>query len=183
MKKMPVLTLAFALSACSTYMPPRYYTSADNRDALKAVGVGNVSVGSFKGPADFDNGCRAAGPIAPPDNLSFEAYIQHALVDELTAAGMYDEKTPKVTLSGALEKLAFLSSTPSRGASGGSWDLALRVSSSNGKSTLVTEHYEFDTGLEGERACKRTADAYFPVVQMLIGKLVKSPEFKGLVTP
>lgn len=180
MKKIAVVALVLVLSGCSTYMPQRYSISADNNVALKAIGVGNINVESFKGLANFDNACRAAGPLAPPDNMSFEAYIQKALADELKVAGKFDDKTPKITLSGAVEQLSFSSS---RGLTGGSWDIGLRISSSNGKSSYVSEHYEFNSGFIADTACKQTAEAYFPAVQNLIGKLVKSPEFLALVTP
>lgn len=180
MKKLAVVLSALVLSACSTYMPQRYSISADNNVALKAIGVGGINVGSFKGLPNFDNGCRAAGPIAPPDNMSFEAYIQKALADELKIAGKFDDKTPKITLSGVVEQLSFSSS---RGLTGGSWDIGLRINSSNSKSSYVSEHYEFNSGFVADTACKQTAEAFFPAVQNLIGKLVKSPEFLALVTP
>lgn len=180
MKKVMIVVTAVALSACSTYMPQRYGISADNNVALKAIDAGNINVGAFKGPANFDNHCRAAGPISPPDNMSFEAYIQKALADELKVAGKFNEKAPNVTLSGVLEKLAFSSQT---GLTGGTWDLGLRVHSTNGKSTYVSEHYTFNSGFAADTACKQTAEAYFPAVQNLIGKLVTSPDFKGLVAP
>lgn len=179
-KKLAIVAILFSLTACSTYMPQRYSISADNNLALKAIGVGNISVGAFKGPMSFDNACRGAGPIAPPDNMSFEAYIQKALADELKVAGMFDEKTPKVTLTGAVEQLRFSSS---RGLTGGEWDIGLRLSSSNGKSISALEHYEFNSGFVADTACKQTAEAYLPAVQNLIGKLIKSPEFKSLLTP
>ena len=180
MKKITVFLLVLGLSGCSTYMPQRYSISADNNVALKAIKAGNINVGPFKGLANFDNGCRAAGPISPPDNMSFEAYIQKALADELKVAGKYDDKTPKITLSGELEQLGFSST---RGLTGGSWDIGLRVKSSNGKSVFVSEHYEFNSGFIADTACKQTAEAYYPAVQNLIGKLVRSPDFEALVTP
>ncbi|MEN6584706.1 MAG: hypothetical protein ABFE02_01465 [Sulfuricella sp.] len=179
MKRIAVVISALALGACSTYMPQRYSISADTNVALKTIDAGNINVGSFKGPGSFDNSCRAAGPIAPPDNMSFEAYIQKALADELKVAGKFDEKTPKVTLSGVVDQLSFSSS---RGLTGGSWDIGLRVTSSNGKTAYVAEHYEFNSGFVADTACKQTAEAYFPAVQNLIQKLVKSPEFLALVT-
>ena len=172
--------LVFLLTSCSTYMPQRYSISADNNMALKSIGVSSINVGTFKGPTTFDNFCRGAGPIAPPDGMSFEAYIQKALADELKVAGMFDDQSPKVTLTGVVEQLSFSSS---RGLTGGYWDIGLRVYSSNGKSTFVSEHYEFNSGFEAPTACKQTAEAYLPAVQNLIGKLVKSPNFRGLVTP
>ncbi|MBW8329410.1 MAG: hypothetical protein K0M48_09740 [Thiobacillus sp.] len=180
MKVIVVALSVLTLSACSTYMPQRYSISADNNVALKAIDAGNINVGAFTGPAKFDSNCRAAGPIAPPDNMSFEAYIQKALADELKVAGKFDDKTPKVTLTGVVEQIAFSSS---RGLTGGSWDIGLRVHSSNGKSTYVAEHYEFNSGFIADTACKQTAEAYYPAVQNLIGKLVKAQEFQTLVTP
>ncbi len=147
---------------------------------LKSVGVSSINVGTFKGPTTFDNSCRAAGPISPPDGMSFEAYIQKALADELKVAGMFEDRSPKVTLTGVVEKLDLSSS---RGLTGGSWDIGLRVNSSNGKSTFVSEHYEFNSGFDALTACKQTAEAYLPAVQNLIGNLVKSADFRGLVTP
>ncbi len=179
MKKVVVFVSVLALSACSTYMPQRYNISADTNVALKSIGVGNINVGTFTGLASFDNSCRAAGPISPPDNLSFEAYIQKALADELKVAGAFNDKTPIITLSGVVENLAFSST---RGLTGGSWDIGLRVTSSNGKSTFVSEHYEFKSGFIADTACKQTAEAYLPAVQNLIGKLVKAHEFKSMVT-
>lgn len=179
MKKILIIISALTLTACSTYTPQRYSIAADNNVALKEIGVGSINVGSFSGPNNFNNSCRAAGPIAPPDNLSFEAYIQKALADELKVAGAFDDQTPKVTLTGQLEVLKFSST---RGLTGGSWDIGLRIISSNGKSTYISEHYEFNSGFVADTACKQTAEAYLPAVQNLIGTLVKSPEFKGLVT-
>lgn len=178
MKKAFGVFCILTLSACSTFTPQRYNISADNNVALKALGVGNINVGAFAGPATFDRACRGAGPIAPPDNMSFENYIQKALADELKVAGFFDDKTPKTTLTGAVESLSFSSS---RGLTGGTWDIALRVNSSNGKSIFITEHYEFESGFIADTACKQTAEAFLPAVQNLIGKLIKSPEFKGLL--
>jgi hypothetical protein len=145
---------------------------------LKAIGVGNINVGTFTGPSTFDKACRGAGPIAPPDNLTFEGYIQKALADELKVAGMFDDKSPKITLSGAVEKLSFSSS---RGLTGGEWDISLRINSTNGKSLFVSEHYEFESGFIADTACKQTAEAYLSAVQNVIGKVVKNPEFKSLL--
>ncbi|HNP05661.1 MAG TPA: hypothetical protein PKH67_12125 [Rhodocyclaceae bacterium] len=178
MKHLVLACSVFALSACSTFTPQRYTISADNNVALKALGTSNIHVGAFSGPPEFDKACRGAGPIAPPDNMSFEGYIQKALADELKVAGMYDDKSPKAVLTGALEKLSFSSS---RGLTGGQWDIGLRVFSSNGASTYVFEHYEFESGFIADTACKQTAEAYLPAVQNLIGRLVKAPEFKSLL--
>lgn len=178
MKRIALTLSVLALSACSTFTPQRYSISADNNVALKAIGIGNINVGTFTGPSVFDRACRGAGPIAPPDKMSFEAYIQKALADELKVAGLFDDKTSKTILSGAVEQLSFSSS---RGLTRGEWNISLRVNSSNGKSVVVSEHYEFESGFAANTACKQTADAYLPAVQNLIGKLVNAPEFRLLL--
>lgn len=179
MKRILLLLTALSLGACSTFTPQRYSISADNNVSLKAIGVGNINVGAFSGPSSFDRACRGAGPIAPPDNMTFEAYIQKALADELKVAGMYNDKTPNTTLTGSVEKLSFSSS---RGLTGGEWDISLRINSSNGKSIFVSEHYEFESGFVADTACKQTAEAYLPAVQNIIGKAIKHPDFRGLFT-
>ena len=173
-----VLPLVAVLGACTTYVTPRYSISADTNVALKALGASNVGVGAFSGPQAFDNTCRAAGPLAPPDGMSHTAYIKKALEDELKVAGAYAGASPRVSLTGTVTKLAFSSS---RGLTGGSWDIDLTLTSSNGKSMSTSEHYEFESGYIAETACKQTAEAYMPAVQNLVGKVVQSPEFKGLV--
>jgi hypothetical protein len=173
-----ILTLV-TLGACSTYTPQRYSLSADTNVALKQVGATDVGVGPFTGPPEFSAFCRGAGPIAPPDGIGFAAYIQKALADELKVAGMYNEKAPKTTLTGTLDSLSFSSS---RGFTGGTWDIGLTLSSSNGKSMAASEHYEFSSGFGAETACKQTAEGYMPAVQNLIAKIVRDPQFKDLVT-
>lgn len=178
MKLGVVLSFAVLLSACSTYTTPRYAINADTNVALKAIGAANVAVGNFTGPRAFDPSCRAAGPLAPPDGITHTAYLKKALEDELKVAGAHAASTPKVILTGVVNKLEFSSS---RGLTGGSWDIDVSLSSSNGKSMAAVEHYEFESGFVADTACKQTAEAYMPTVQNLIGKIVRSPEFKGLL--
>lgn len=173
-----LIPLVISLGACSTYTTPRYAINADTNVALKSLGANGLSVGAFTGPEAFNSACRAAGPLAPPDGMSHTAYIKKALEDELKVAGVYAADSPRVTLSGVVNKLAFSSS---RGLTGGSWDIDLTLNSSNGKSMSVVEHYEFESGFIADTACKQTAEAYFPAVQNLLGKAVRSSEFKALV--
>jgi len=118
------------------------------------------------------------GPLAPPDGITQAAYIKKALEDELKIAGLYAAASPRVTLTGAVKKLAFSST---RGLTGGSWDIDVTLTSSNGKFMSALEHYEFESGYMAETACKQTAEAFMPAVQNLIGKIVRSPGFKELV--
>ena len=134
----------------------------------------------FRSPTGFDNSCRAAGPIEPPDNMSFEAYIKKALVDELKMGGVYEGISPTTLLTGSVEHLSFSSMQGVAGTSG-EWHIQLLINSSNGKSFLVSEHYEFESAFIADFGCKQTADAYLPAVQDLIGKLVTAAEFKLLL--
>jgi hypothetical protein len=173
-----VLPICAFLGACSTFTTPRYSINADTNVALKALGTSKVGVGAFSGPESFDNSCRAAGPLAPPDGLSHTEYLRKALEDELKVAGVYAATDPRVVLTGTVKKLEFSSS---RGLTGGSWDVAIVLSSSNGRSLSATERYEFQSGFVADTACKQTAEAYMPTVQNLIKKIVHSPEFPRLV--
>jgi hypothetical protein len=173
-----ILPAAIALGGCSTFTTPRYSINADTNVALRALGATGIGVGTFSGPVAFDNTCRAAGPLAPPDGMTHTAYIRKALEDELKVAGAYAAGTPRVALSGIVNRLEFSSS---RGLTGGSWDIDLTLRSSNGRTLTMAERYEFESGFDGITACKQTAEAYFPAVQNLIGKFARSPDFKGLL--
>jgi hypothetical protein len=173
-----VLTMVFTVSACSTFTTPRYSISADTNVALKTLGASAIGIGAFSGPAAFDNSCRAAGPLAPPDGMSHTEYLRKAFEDELKVAGVHATDAKRVVLTGTVKRLEFSSS---RGITGGSWDIDLAISSSNGRSLSASEHYEFQSGFIADTACKQTAEAYLPAVQNLIGKIVRAPEFKALV--
>ena len=181
MKKILALTafLVF-VSGCSTWTPQRYSISADNNVAIKNIASDGIFIGDFKEPVEFNRACRAAGPIAAPDGMGFGEYIKKAIESELKVAGKYNQKDPTVTLTGIVERLEFSSS---RGLTGGSWDIGLRVNSSNEKFLFVQEHYEFESGFDAFTACKQTAEAFNPAVQNLIGKLVTSPKFQELIMP
>lgn len=168
-----LILTGFLLAGCETYTAPRYGMSADNIVALRSLSPVRIKVSPFAEPKQFDRGCRAAGPITAADDVGFAEYIRKALADELKVAGVYDEGASLV-LAGSVDNLAFSSTT-------GSWDIALTVTSSNGKSVSVKEHYEFPSAFAAVNACKRVADAYFPAVQNVIRKLVTSPDFRGLV--
>lgn len=180
-KTLPLVVAAavtLLITGCSTYTTPRYSIKADTNVALKAIGASNISVGTFTGPSKFDPSCRAAGPLSPPDGLSHTEYLKRALEDELKVAGAYTATSPKIVLTGVVNKLEFSSA---RGLTGGSWDIDLTLTSSNGRHMSATEHYTFDSGFGAETACKQTAESYMPTIQNLVGKIVGSATFKELV--
>lgn len=173
-KYFPAIGLCLVLAACDSFTAPRYSISADNAVALKAIGPNQIAVGDFTAQKKFDAGCRLAGPIGVPDGLTFETYIKKALADELKIAGLYDDKNPAIILSGLVNDLKF--STTS-----GTWDIAMTVNSSNGRSLAVSEHYDFPTSYTASSACHDAANAYAPAVQSAIGRLVAAPDFRALV--
>ena len=163
-------------------MPQRYTIAVDNIVTMKEVGVAHIVVGEFTKSADFSDHCRGAGSIAPPDNVTISEYIRKAFVDELKMAALLSrgEQADKITLTGTIDHLSFSSI---KYLNRGYWKIGLQVRSSNGKSHHVMESYEFNSGFSALTACIQTAQALLPATQNLIGKLVKSPEFRELVTP
>lgn len=179
MKKLAsLLIVAALLSACETPTTQRYAISADNNQAIKALGTSNIGIRTFAGPADFSANCRALGPMQVADGLNHTQYIQKAFEDELKIAGAYAQGNARVTIGGKLNKLEFSSS---KGITGGYWQIELGLDSSNGKKLDVSEYYEFNSGFVANDACRNTAEAYSRAVQNLVGKAVKSPAFADLL--
>ena len=180
MKMAVTMILAvFFLFGCSTYLSPRYAIEPDNTMALRNLNAGDIGVAAFTGPDEFSSSCRGGGPISPPDGITFAEYIREALADELKVAGLYNKQSPKVTLSGKIDTLDF---STNKGVTGGEWNISITLTSSNGKSMVSSEHYEFKAGFVGETACKQTAEAFMYAVQNLMAKVITSDEFKGLLT-
>jgi hypothetical protein len=173
-----VAAATLMLTACETPTTQRYAIAPNNNVAIKTLGVTGIGVGTFSPPAKFSETCRALGPLKVADNLTHTQYIQRAFEDELKVAGVFAASSPKVNLTGKLEKLEFSSS---RGLTGGSWTIDLTISSSNGQSMLTKEYYEFDSGFSAPEACRQTAEAFSRAVQNLIGKAVTNPSFVALV--
>jgi hypothetical protein len=184
MKRSSVLMLVLVLGACSSlliYMPPHYSISEDNAKAIKRFGGGNINVGPFTMADKFDSDCGVtAGSLKIDDNLGYEEYIRQGLIDELRNAGMFDDVTPKITLSGTIEQLSVYSR---RNIVTSTWKIGLRVDSSNGQSVTVTEQYNFDVGFGSQADCQKIADAYMPLAQNILAKFINAPEFRSLITP
>lgn len=177
MNKIAIIALVATISGCSTYSASRYAVSVDNVATLRTMNGKTVNVGQFtaKEASQKEIMCRAVGPIKTPDGEPFSEFVRKALVDEMKLANIYSVSAP-VTLTGNLDVIEFNSM-------GGSWDLALTVNSSNGKSLSAKETFVFTPSLYGETGCNQTAHAFMPAVQNLIGKVIHAPEFAGLITP
>lgn len=180
MKKLLLIVLSgITLSACQTYNAQTYGVSPDTNYAIKSLKINEtITVGEFSISRPLDTNCRAVGPINLPNNLSFQSYIKKALEDELKVGGAYAYQSPKIVLTGRINRLDMSSS---KGLLRGYWDIDLTIQSSNGQSVTASEYYEFDSGFDGFSACKNTADGFMPAVQNLIGKIIKSPQFKELI--
>lgn len=178
-KSLVVITLSLLLAACvSPGIAPRYSASADNLNTLRATKASMVSVGKFEGSQTTPLVCRGGQDIIAPDNLTYEAYLQKALQDEIKVAGIYG--VGGVTLTGSLDSIDFDSYS---GKSGGSWNIAATIKSSNGRSTSKSVNYIFVTGFEGASACKNVADALSPAIQDLLSKFFTDDKFPALLSP
>jgi hypothetical protein len=163
------------IGACSAYSVPRYAVSANNVTTLRTLRGQSIMVGPFRAnDVDSEIMCRGAGPIKTPDGERFSDYVRSAFVSELQMADIYSESAP-VTLAGTVDQVDFSSTS-------GSWELAVTISSSNGKSVRVHETYAFSSSFLADNACLQTAQAFVPAVQDLIAKLVHHPEFNALVS-
>ncbi len=177
MKRLAIVIIGMAiLSGCSTNVVPRYSIEADNTMALRQIEEGDIAVGDFSGPAIFYDTCRYGSKVAPPDGVTFAAYIKEAIADELKIAGLYDDnQSPRIIITGKVEALYFSSITI------GEWNISLSLYSSNGASMYVTEHHKVDISGVPFGACTKVAAAFPDAVQNLIRKIVSSGEFKSLV--
>jgi hypothetical protein len=154
---------------------PRYSLSADNITALRTLKGTLVNVGPFtaKEPGVKEILCRLAAQIQPPDGETFENYVRKAFIDDLKVSELYSTQAP-ITLTGRLDELDFSSNSSH-------WNIALTITSSNGRALSVGERYEFAFTFGGDTACNEVAKAFVPAVQNLIGRVIQHPEFPGLV--
>lgn len=170
-----LLTLVSILSiGCSSVPINRYATSAHNVSVLRKSEHKKINVGKFQDAQDRKKiGCRGLS-LSAPDDDSFAAYIQKALVSDLMMADIFDINSD-VTLTAVIDKLELKST------SGANWDIELTINSSNGRSIKLAEIYKFESAFNGDEACRNASQAFVPAVQNLISKLVRSPEFSQLV--
>ena len=177
MKTVFLCALVFATSGCS-YIVPKYSPSENNRIALNKLPESGIKVSKFVSLNKFNDMCRAAGSIKSSEFDTLEYYINDALSQELKIAGLLDNNSPRIVLSGKFKKIEF--SSTHKGFDG-FWKYILTINSSNGNSLVVEESYEFDTSFFGGTACRKTAEAFMPSVQVLINKIVNSNEFISLL--
>ena len=159
------------LNLCGTTIAPA------NVAVLRTFRGQAVNVGQFTAakPDRTEITSRAVGPTKTPDGESFEEYIRKAFIADLDIAEVYSAAAP-LTLTGRLDPIDFSSRLTDA-----AWDIALTISSSNGKSLSVDNHYSFAGNFVGEVACNQTAQALMPAVQDLIGEMITHPDFAALL--
>lgn len=177
MKRFLGVVVVLALSSgCSTMTPARYAVSVDNNQALKSYSGAAIKVASVTAAGSYNANCRLMGPIQASDGMTIPQFVEKAFNDELKFANIYSDGG--VSLVGTLTKIEFSSTT---GLTNGSWDLAMTLKSSNGKSMDSAVNYGFKSGFDAITACNQTAQALGPAVQDLIKKVVTDPQFASLV--
>jgi hypothetical protein len=172
-----ILGVVITHAGCSTYAAQRYSIAPANIVGLRAFRGQQVAVGPFTAlkPGRSEITCRAVGPIKTPDGEPFEEFIRRAFVADLSIAEVHSTAAP-ITLTGRLDAIDF-----SSGLTDAAWDIAMTLSSSNGKSLSADNHYSFSGNFVGEVACNQTAQALMPGVQDLIGKIIAHPDFPDLL--
>lgn len=175
-----VTIVAFALCSCTAIAPlPRYSVSDNPHIRSQTMNLKGFELGSFVSDVEFHPICRGGwAKITPGDEKGFESYIRHAVADELKLTTRDIGRSPKVTLTGHVERLDFSSTVD--WLSAGYWDIRLRIDSSNGHTLTVEQKNFFETGYHDVPACEKVAAQFPIVVQALIGSLVASPEFLPL---
>jgi hypothetical protein len=175
-KHFAVAAVAILALGCSTMTPARYSVSIDNNQALKRYESSKAMVASISSSARYDASCRLMGPIQASDGMTIPQFVEKAFNDELKFANIYSDQG--VSLKGDLTRIAFSSTS---GLTNGWWELALKLTLSNGKSMTAESRYEFKSGFDAITACNQTAQALGPSVQDLIKKIVDDPQFGELL--
>jgi hypothetical protein len=170
------ILLSAPLGACVTLNPATYTVSPEIRQSLQAYEGNKMRLAELAGPAKFDAMCRAVGNLQIDGGLTVQQFVQKAFNDELKFAGLLADNG--VQLKGTLTRAEFSSSAS---LVNGYWELAMTLTSSNGKSMAVEARHEFESGFSGLGACNNTSQALAQASQMLIRKTVADPRFATLV--
>lgn len=175
----PALALvAVLLAGCESYPVHPYAVDADTNIGLRRV-VTPAPIHLAEFVTDpFNATCRAAGDVEMPAGTDIASYVKNALRSELLLAGFTLSPRATVSMAGRVTNPHFTSSDASVG---GRWLLGLALASSNGKSLSTSIEHQFPTSFVGNTACVRTAAAFMPAVQKLIGETVQSPAFLELL--
>jgi hypothetical protein len=177
-KSISMLAILF-LSACS-HVSPRYNMSATNVEELRQLtkdSTTKIASGAFTATETGKKSilCRAAGPIAPPDDKTFDGFIHDALFDELKLVNAYDQNS-SVKLSANLDQIDFNSNIGS-----GKWVIRMTLKADGSEPFTVENTYSFSTNFIADIACEQVAQALPAATQDFIQKVFQAPEFKALL--
>lgn len=177
-KAISLLVVIF-LSACS-HVSPRYNMSATNVEELRQItkdSTTKIGSGEFTATEAGKKSiiCRAAGPIAPPDDKTFDEFIHDALFDELKLVNAYDQNS-LVKLSANLDQIDFSSNIGS-----GKWTIRMTLKADGSEPFTVENVYPFSTNFVADIACEQVAQALPAATQDFIRKIFEDPAFKALL--
>jgi hypothetical protein len=170
---LPLLLALTSVSGCSSYGTGPYEPKA-----FAAIGSGGrgVNVGSFTAatPGQTEVQCRAFGRIRVLQDGGFEDFIRQALILELEKAGVLSNTGH--TITGYLRRLDVATMIPM-----GRWTIELSLTSSNGRTLVHTQTYDYSVGGVGDDPCLATASQFVPAVQSVMRHLFERADFIGLL--
>lgn len=175
-----IVLLAILLSGLTGCASPsianRYAPLADNVSALRAMPVGQVSVGQFSQSEDIPKeGLECLFQvISPPDGMSFSKYFESALIAELKMAEKYSP-TARNRIDGNLSSITV---EPSLINANAIWYISINLSA-NGASMPVSE--KFTVPFSGTDICITATQRLGDAVQNLLNKAISAPEFKVMI--
>jgi hypothetical protein len=157
----------------------RYSVKSEDHDFKGVFNNKKINVGPFTSfnPGQAEFACNTLAVIKTPVNEAYSTYIRKAFISELDQLDAYSPQAD-VTLSAYLDAIDYDELTNRY------LGLMITVNSSNGKSLTVWKKNEISKrGTLLPKRCRDLAEAFQPLVQQLIGKLIRSSEFPALITP
>jgi len=178
-----LLGLVAAVSGCGTLTVAEYSSSAENAKTLKEYGLKPVSVGEFQLGISKLNRLVAEGPevwrgesncsvVVSP---SVEKYVEKALIEELTSAGIYDAASPFM-LRGKVEYSAMSVNHTTKKLIYMIW-----ISLTNSRNESMRINFQFDMSTQGFLTCRDGTLAYKQAVEELMTKIINDPQFRQIV--
>ena len=167
-----LVVLVSLISGCAPYSVVPYGASVNNVNVIKSYNLKPVSVGKFQlsTPNSILIRCSGRGFDDVEVSPSSEAYIEKALIDELSLAGIYDPSSPLV-ITGELKKIELDPHYYS------SWRFTLTLTNNKNQSYTTSSKFEFTAF---RRGCEQAAQAFVPAVQKLISDVVQDPRFRQI---
>lgn len=170
-----ILGIFVSASVGCAYNPPTYSPSAYNVEAIKNSSIGKVNLTAF----DSTNGnpksimCRAAGPISPPNEMTYKDYIYNAYKKEFELSEILDQSANPI--KGTVDSVGFESM-----GSNGTWNIQVTFENGSNKKATIASTYEFASAFVADKACQRVAQSLSGAVEKLINDTVTNSEFKAL---